>query len=122
MALGFNRKKGLQLSAEGTNHLKTTNMATDFKTFKSTERNGGIQYLYKADNGYGASIVQHQFSYGGKQGKWELAVLKYSNDTDWEICYDTEITKDVIGYLSEKAVNDLVDQIAALKPHETTAQ
>jgi hypothetical protein len=49
-------------------------------------------------------------------------VLKYSNDTDWNICYDTEITNDVIGYLSEKAVNDLVDQIAALKPHETTAQ
>ncbi len=97
-------------------------MATNFKTFESIELNEGIQYLYKADNGYGASIVQHQFSYGGKQGKWELAVLKYSNDTDWKICYDTEITNDVIGYLSEKAVNDLVDQITALKPDETTAQ
>lgn len=97
-------------------------MARDFKTLKSNPANGGIQYIFKADNGYGASIVKHDFSYGGKQGKWELAVIKYSNDTDWDICYDTVITNDVLGYLSESQVNATLDKIAALKPDEATAQ
>lgn len=50
----------------------------------------GIQYLVFYPNGYGASIVQHEFSYGGNRGLWELAVIK-GNEEEWDICYTTQI-------------------------------
>ncbi len=85
-------------------------MATNFKTLPSNPVNGGIQYHFKADNGYGASIVQHQFSYGNKQGLWELAVIGKEGQID----YNTPITDDVLGYLSEEEVNATLDKIAEL--------
>ena len=81
----------------------------DFKSLPSKPIIEGIRYLFKADNGYGASIVQSNYSYGGEQGLWEVAVLK-----DGEICYDTPITNDVLGYLTEDEVNSVLSDIAAL--------
>lgn len=81
----------------------------NFKNLPSNPINGGIQYKASFPNGYGASIVKHSFSYGGNSGLWELAVLK-----DGMLCYDTPITDDVLGYLSEKEVNELLDKIEAL--------
>ena len=50
------------------------------------------------DNGYGVSVVSHSYSYGGRDGLYEIAVLD-SND---ELTYDTPVTNDVIGYLTEE--------------------
>ena len=44
---------------------------------------GGLQMVYKFDNGYGASVIQHEGSYGSHKGRWELAVLCHG-----ELCYD----------------------------------
>jgi hypothetical protein len=85
-------------------------MKTNFKTLPSNPLNGGVQFHFKADNGYGASIVQHSFSYGHKQGLWELAVIGKEGQLD----YTTPITDDVLGYLSEEEVNETLDKIAAL--------
>jgi hypothetical protein len=87
-----------------------------FKTLPSNQIHDGIQYLAFYPNGYGASIVQHRFSYGRDQGGdlWELAVIK-GTEEDWDICYDTPITSDVLGYLSEADVEDVLLQIEALK-------
>jgi len=82
----------------------------NFKELPSLPCHDGIQYIYKAENGYGASIVQHQFSYGGKKGLWELAVLGPNGD----ICYSTDITSDVVGHLTDEEVNELLEQIDAL--------
>jgi hypothetical protein len=73
----------------------------------------GIQYLVFYPNGYGASIVQHEFSYGGNRGLWELAVIK-GNEEEWDICYTTPITSDVLGYLQDNEVDELLTQIEAL--------
>ena len=62
------------------------------------------------DNGWGASVVSHTFSYGGKDGKYELAVL----DKDGELTYETPITNDVIGYLREIDVTDVMEKIQKL--------
>ena len=86
----------------------------DFKTLPSKEVNGGIQYIFKADNGYGASIVKHDFSYGGRDGLWELAVIQFKVTGDWDICYDTPITDDVLGRLSEDEVNEILEKIVKL--------
>jgi hypothetical protein len=87
----------------------------NFKELPSNSINNGIQYIFKADNGYGASIVQHDFSYGGKAGLWEIAVTKYDEDGEWDICYDTPITNDVLGHLRESEVMDYLTQIEQLK-------
>jgi hypothetical protein len=86
------------------------------KTFKDLEFKeldsfyNGVQCRIQFDNGYGASVVKHDYSYGGKDGLYELAVLKSDN-----ICYDTPVTSDVEGYLSEDEVTELLKQIQELK-------
>ena len=84
-----------------------------FKTLPSNQINDGIQYLAVYPNGYGASIVQHRYSYGYDQGLWELAVIK-GTEEDWNICYDTHITSDVLGYLTEAEVEETLALIQAL--------
>ena len=76
------------------------------------ERNNymeGIQKVYQFPNGYGASVIKHRGSYGYKKGLWELAVLH-----EGELCYDTEITNDVIGHLNDPEVDNILGQIARL--------
>lgn len=71
---------------------------------------GGRCKVYKFDNGYGASVVcSPNHSYGGSEGLWELAVLE-----NGFITYDTPITGDVIGWLTEEAVEELLRKIAEL--------
>ena len=72
--------------------------------------NGGIQKVYKFPNGYGASVVQHAYSYGGKKGLWEMAVL----DSEGSLCYDTEITDDVLGHLNDPEVDRYLRMISQL--------
>ena len=71
---------------------------------------GGIISRIIFDNGYGATIVQGPHTYGGADGLYELAVLG-KND---EISYDTPVTGDVEGYLSEAQVTDLLIKIQQL--------
>lgn len=87
----------------------------NFKELPNKSVNNGIQYIFKADNGYGASIVQHDYSYGGRVGLWEIAVTEYDEDGEWDVCYDTPITNDVLGHLSESEVIDYLIQIEQLK-------
>jgi hypothetical protein len=81
-----------------------------FHSFPSNNINGGIQYKFKASNGYGASIVRHSFSYGREQGLWKLAVI----GKDGHLCYDTPITDDVLGNLTDEDVDEIITQIEAL--------
>ena len=70
----------------------------------------GDQWLFKYDNGYGASVVQHSGSYGGQNGLYEIAVL----DSNGEMSYTTPITDDVIGYADEVKLYDTLDRIKSL--------
>ena len=70
----------------------------------------GHGYVYKFDNGFGASVVQHSGSYGGNQGLYEIAVL----DSKGDLCYDTPITDDVVGYANEEKIKDTLDRIKSL--------
>ena len=84
--------------------------------FLECNRMGGVQRLYRFENGYGASVIKNMFSYGGNEGLWELAVIEFE-DGDIEkfnIVYTTPVTDDVIGHLTEKEVDVLLAQIDAL--------
>jgi hypothetical protein len=71
---------------------------------------GGEQRIYKFDNGFGASVIRSSFSYGGRDGLWELGVLNPKG----HLTYDTPITSDVEGWLDEDAVEALLQRISAL--------
>ena len=62
------------------------------------------------DNGFGVSVVSHTFSYGGKDGKYELAVL----NSNGELTYETPITNDVMGYLESEEVTNIMKDIQNL--------
>lgn len=66
--------------------------------------------IFRFDNNYGANVSRGPRTYGGPEGMWELAVLKHG-----EICYSTEITDDVVGWLEEHEVELLLSRIEALK-------
>ena len=69
----------------------------------------GIRRKYTFENSYGASVISHSGSYGGKFGLWELAVL-YNDD----LCYTTPITNDVIGWLNEEDLQVVLNKIKSL--------
>ena len=60
-------------------------------------------------NGYGASIITGEHAYSSEDAPYELAVL-HNN----EITYDTPLTGDVLGYLTEDEVNEYLLKIEAL--------
>jgi hypothetical protein len=70
----------------------------------------GKQCIVQFPNGYGASIVKGEHTYGGKNGLYELAVF----GQDGQITYDTPITDDVLGYLSEEDVEKTLTDIKNL--------
>ena len=72
--------------------------------------NGGTQDIYRFDNGYGASVVNHSFSYGT-----ELAVIQFhGKDIEFSLVYSTPITDDVIGNLTDDEVEEVLQQIKDL--------
>ena len=81
---------------------------------------GGVQKLYRFENGYGASVVRFYGSYGFEQGLWELAVLKFNGEgiNDFNLCYDTPITNDVVGRITESRAEEILEEIKGLPKAE----
>ena len=72
----------------------------------------GYQKLYRFPNEYGASVINHEYSYG-----LELAVVHW-NGNKYDLCYDTPITDDVIGYLDEDELNSILNEIYRLEKQD----
>lgn len=88
-----------------------------YTPIQEKKRNGGVQKIFKFENGYGASVVKNPYSYGGDEGLWELAVvLVYENGEglSFELVYDTPITEDVLGWLTWEEVEETLKQIEEL--------
>lgn len=72
--------------------------------FCHTERQ---RWLFTTRHGLEVSVVRGSTTYGGSQGLFELAILEDGR-------YTTPITSDVLGYLSESEVLEVLDQAAVL--------
>lgn len=83
--------------------------------FKPHRAGNGIRATMYFINGYGASVIKTSFSYGGLEGLYELAVMKGDEHAS-RITYETYITDDVIGDLTESQVSELLDRISKLTP------
>lgn len=73
----------------------------------------GIQALHFFPNGYGVSVVRFPGSYGYEQDLYEVAVIKGVDD-DYELCYDTWITDDVMGHRDERDVEIIMEEVETL--------
>ncbi len=89
------------------------NMSNEFREFliDSIYIDSGVQHVYKFPNNFGASVIKTDYSYGGKRGLWELAVLDANDD----ITYHTPITQDVIGHLAWDSVERFLAEIRDLE-------
>ena len=85
------------------------------KTFKDLKFElhpigSGMRATADFDNGYSVSVVCGDLFYSNGMDTYELAILK-----DRHICYNTPITDDVIGYLSEDEVTEVMKRVQELK-------
>lgn len=63
------------------------------------------------ENGYGVSVISD--GYGSGKGLKELAVL-IGDESVCEICYSTPITNDVLGWLTDEEVLEIIEKVKAL--------
>ena len=78
---------------------------------------GALHAIFKFKNGYGASVISSKYSYGGNRGLFELAIIHWGDDDDWDLSYDTDISSDILGYLTRNDVHKLLDRIEKLNVH-----
>ena len=89
------------------------------KTFKDLEfkpkqihpdfKEKAAQAKMEFDNGYGVSVLLGSMYYSNGIDTYELAVL-----ADGKICYDTPITEDVLGYLTNEEVTEAMMKVQNL--------
>lgn len=80
--------------------------------FGSAAASQRLKWMFQFKN-YGVSVIKGLGTYGSDEDLWELAVLKRSGES-WNVCYDTPITNDVVGFCSEERVLDIVLDVALL--------
>lgn len=66
------------------------------------------QTLIKFPNGYGISFVKGPASYG-----LEAGIIKHHKD-EWHLCFDTPVTRDVLGHLEDKDIIPLCKSVSEL--------
>jgi len=80
----------------------------------------GMHKVYRYPNGYGASVVFFDYSYGAQDGLWELATIQFTGqgNTDWIFVNNP----DVFGHLTDKEVDKMLDDIAAMVPETVNGE
>jgi len=91
------------------NEIQRLKNFTNEYNWKEGNNSFNDQVVYEFNNGYGASVVSGQHTYGGNEGLLELAVLKQGR-----LCYSTEITNDVIGHLEAEEAMKILERIKSL--------
>jgi hypothetical protein len=82
----------------------------EFKKIENNSFQTGVVSRMIFENGYGVSVISNTYSYGGKDGLFEVAVL----DEDGDLTYNTSVTNDVIGYLNPDEVTEIMKQVQSL--------
>ena len=68
-------------------------------------------YTTTFKNGYGVSIIRSLYSYGGNEGLYEIAITNKSG----EIIYDKFESHDVLGFLDEHEVEQVINEVKLFK-------
>lgn len=71
----------------------------------------GSQTIFEFTNGWSASVICGPYTYGGPEGRYEMAVLNPEGDIDSENPVSPD---DVTGWLTADGVKELLRQLAFL--------
>lgn len=109
----------LKVNDDLKDYLKETINRGETKYYKAYSATFGKdpfswQWRFKFNNGFGASVIKHFGSYGFEDDLFELAVLEWTGEYH-EITYDTPISDDVVGYLTNDEVMNYLYQIKGLQ-------
>lgn len=86
---------------------------------------GGHCVVYKFPNLWGASVVRHHASKGGREGFWEVALISFPDSTkdEYIIRLDTPIMLgETPGYLFIDEVFDILEKIKGLTTSSELAE
>jgi hypothetical protein len=78
----------------------------------------GLHAVMLFENGYGVSVVRFRIggtygSFTDNENEWELAIVKKAKD-GFDLVFDSGISDDVLGHLSEKDVTDVMRKVQEL--------
>lgn len=104
----------LNLNYEGFEKFLLKRISRDTELMGYVGIQEGVQYIFKFDNGFGASVIKRWSSYGHEDDLWELGVITFDRYDEWELTYDTPITGDVIGYRTDEEIRNLLKEIKEL--------
>lgn len=76
--------------------------------------NGGVGIIYQFNNGYQASVVMHNSSYGGADGLIEIAAMRNKTIVDIGLSQSDE----VVGWLTYEEAGKVLHKIS--KHHQRT--
>lgn len=71
----------------------------------------GHHYIFRFTNNYGASVIRNRGSYGNEQDLWEMALIFFDEDGNWDLTYERDFDDDVKGYLTDDDVIELLEKI-----------
>ena len=84
----------------------------EFKQYLVDEDYGwGYHYIFRFPNNYGASVIKNPDSYGSTQDLWEMALIFFDEDGDWNLTYERDFDDDVKGYLTDDNIIELLEKI-----------
>ena len=85
--------------------------------YKSTicEKYESAHYIFKFENGLGASVVKTLGSQGYDQDLWDLCTIRFEPGGEWDLVYNASYAPDNIGWLEDKDVRRILGEIKALK-------
>ena len=76
---------------------------------------GGDQIIIRCSNGYGVSVIQTPFSYGNHEGDFEVAMLHFDEENNYEIIYTDLVDNNVIVIHQDELI-EFLEKIANYKP------
>lgn len=88
---------------------------------RNPDKKGGIQKIYRFENGWGASVIKNIASYGYEEGLWELAVIRFigPGENDWNLNYDhPESNGDCRGRLTDEEVEEILQILQKSEPYK----
>lgn len=92
--------------------LKIAEKFMQYKKDEYKDELDGVHYIFRFPNNYGASVIKGRYTYGGDKDLWEMALIFFYGETDdYELTYEKDFDEDVIGYLTDEEVNELLEKI-----------
>ena len=83
----------------------------------------GIQYIFKFENNWGASVIKSRWSHGSSENLWELALLQFTSDEEEPHLLpkgpDIFEDQEPIGYLSD---NEVLEHLRSIRQFSSWSQ